>query len=150
MKLKNIIIIISVIITYGCGFTSIYSDNNNYNFSIEKFSLKGDSALNNYLRSNLIRYKKEENKIKYIIEVETSYEKNVLTKSKTGKITNYELVGEVIFDIKPINKSISYKEEKIMESMTDKFQERKYEKIIKQNFAKSFSEKLVLELELLK
>ena len=82
--------------------------------------------------------------------METSYEKNVLTKSKTGKITNYELVGEVIFDIKPINKSISYKEEKIMESMTDKFQERKYEKIIKQNFAKSFSEKLVLELELLK
>ena len=150
MKLKNIIIIISVIITYGCGFTSIYSDNNNYNFSIEKFSLKGDSALNNYLRSNLIRYKKEENKIKYIIEVETSYEKNVLTKSKTGKITNFKLVGEVIFTIKPINKEISYKEDKIMESMTDKFQERKYEKIIKQNFAKSFSEKLVLELELLK
>lgn len=37
-----------------------------------------------------------------------------------------------------------------MESMSDKFQERKYEKIIKQNFAKSFSDKLVFELELLK
>ena len=137
-------------ITYGCGFTSIYSDKNNSNFSIEKVSLKGDSALNSYLRSNLIKYKKKENKIQFVIDVKTNYEKNVLTKSKTGKITNYELVGEVVFNIQPVNKTITYKEEKIMESMTDKFQERKYEKIIKQNFAKSFSDKLVFELELLK
>ena len=150
MNLKNVILIILLTTIYGCGFSSIYSNNNNSNFSIKEIILEGDSSLNNYLKSNLIRYQNKDNEINFIIKVETNYEKNVLTKSKTGKITNYELVGEVIFDIQPINKTISYKEEKIMESMSDKFQERKYEKIIKQNFAKSFADKLVFELELLK
>ena len=129
---------------------SIYSNNNNYDFSIDKITFKGDSSLNNYLKSNLIKYQNKESKIKFIIDVETIYKKNVLIKSKTGKVTNYELVGEVIFNIQPFNKIISYKEEKLMENMSDKFQERKYEKIIKQNFSKSFSDKLIFELELLK
>ena len=150
MKLKNIILIVFFVITYGCGFSSIYSNNNNYDFSIDKITFKGDSSLNNYLKSNLIKYQNKESKIKFIIDVETIYKKNVLIKSKTGKVTNYELVGEVIFNIQPFNKIISYKEEKLMENMSDKFQERKYEKIIKQNFSKSFSDKLIFELELLK
>ncbi len=150
MKLKNLILIFILITIYGCGFSSIYSSNNSSNFSINEIILEGDSSLNNYLKSNLIKYQNKDTEIQFIVKVETNYEKNVLTKSKTGKITNYELIGEVIFDIQPINKKISFKEEKIMESMSDKFQERKYEKIIKQNFAKSFSDKLVFELELLK
>lgn len=150
MKLKNLILIFILITIYGCGFSSIYLSNNNSNFSINEIILEGDSSLNNYLKSNLIKYQNKDTEIQFIVKVETNYEKNVLTKSKTGKITNYELIGEVIFDIQPINKKISFKEEKIMESMSDKFQERKYEKIIKQNFAKSFSDKLVFELELLK
>ena len=150
MKLKNLILIFILITIYGCGFSSIYSSNNNSNFSINEIILEGDSSLNNYLKSNLIKYQNKDTEIQFIVKVETNYEKNVLTKSKTGKITNYELIGEVIFDIQPINKKISFKEEKIMESMSDKFQERKYEKIIKQNFAKSFSDKLVFELELIK
>ena len=149
MKLRNIILMITIVITYGCGFSSIYS-NNNYNFSIEKITFKGDNALNNYTRSNLIKYQDKKNEVKFFINAETNYEKNVLTKSKTGKITNYELVAEIIFNVQPVNKKITFKKEKIMESMSDKFQERKYEKIIKQNFAKSFSDSLVFELQLLK
>ena len=150
MKLQNVLLIIITAVTYGCGFSSIYSNDNNYKFSISEITFKGDTSLNNYIKSNLVKFQNKNDNIQYFINVETNYEKNVLTKSKTGKITNFKLVGEVIFTIKPINKEISYKEDKIMESMTDKFQERKYEKIIKQNFAKSFSDKLVFELDLLK
>mgnify|MGYP004145907125 CR=1 FL=1 len=60
------------------------------------------------------------------------------------------LVAEIIFNVQPVNKKITFKKKKIMESMSDKFQERKYEKIIKQNFAKSFSDSLVFELQLFK
>lgn len=150
MKLQNVLLIIITAVTYGCGFSSIYSNDNNYKFSISEITFKGDTSLNNYIKSNLVKFQNKNDNIQYFINVETNYEKNVLTKSKTGKITNFKLVGEVIFTIKPINKEISYKEDKIMESMTDKFQERKYEKIIKQNFAKSFSDKLVFELDLIK
>jgi len=54
MKLRNIILMITIVITYGCGFSSIYS-NNNYNFSIEKITFQGDNALNNYTRSKNFR-----------------------------------------------------------------------------------------------
>ena len=125
MKLKNFILIMMIIVTYGCGFTSIYSNNNNYDFSIKSVTFEGDSSLNNYLKSNLIKYQNRENKTQFVIDINTKYEKNVLTKSETGKITNYELYGEVIINIQPGNKKISFKEKKLMESMSDKFQERK-------------------------
>jgi outer membrane lipopolysaccharide assembly protein LptE/RlpB len=149
MKIKNIFLLL-IFFTFGCGFSPIYLDKKDYKFSIENITLKGDTALNNYLRSNLAQYKKEDAENKFFIEAETIYQKNVLSKDKTGKISNYELTAEVIFEIVSHNKKISFKDEKLFESISDKFQEREYENTIKQNFSKSFSDKLIFELELLR
>jgi len=78
--------------------------------------------------------------------VETKYEKNILSKDGTGKISSYQLNAEAIFIIKSTNKIIKIKEKKILESKDDKFEEARNEKSIKQSFASSLSNKFISEL----
>ena len=143
---KNIIILSLILFLNNCGFTPIYLKNNNLNFSIEQIKYTGDRDLNNFLKINLDRYKNEKINNKIFLSGETKYEKNILSKDSTGKITSYQLEVKAIFVIKSTNKKIRIVEKKIIDSMDDKFEEAKYEKSIKQSFAYSISNKLVSEL----
>ena len=143
---KNVIILSIIFFLTNCGFSPIYLKNENRNFSIEKVIYTGDRELNNFLKSNLKNYKNEESNNKFFIEVKSEYTKVILTKNTAGEVTNYQLEARVIFLIKPINKEISITEKKIMDSMDDKFEETRYERTIKQNFAYSISDKLSSEL----
>ena len=143
---KNIILIFLIFFLTNCGFTPIYLNNKNLNFSIEEVNYKGDRDLNNFLKTNLIQYKNEKINNKIYVEANSTYKKIILSKDNTGKITNYQLEAEVIFLIKPLNKKIKIKEKKIIGSKDDKFEEARYERSIKQNFASSIFEKLSTEL----
>ena len=143
---KNVIILSIIFFLTNCGFSPIYLKNENINFSIEKVIYTGDRELNNFLKSNLKNYKNEESNNKFFIEVKSEYTKVVLSKNTAGEVSNYQLEARVIFLIKPINKEISITEKKIMDSMDDKFEEARYERTIKQNFAYSISDKLSSEL----
>ena len=146
MLKKNIIILSLIFFLANCGFTPIYLKNDNINFSIEKIKFVGDRDLNNFLKINLDRYKSEKNSNKIFLNVKTKYEKNILTKDSTGKISSYQLYAEAIFVIKSTNKTIRIKEKKILESKDDKFEEARNEISIKQSFANSLSNKLISEL----
>ena len=146
MLKKNIIILTLIFFLANCGFTPIYLKNDNVNFSIEQIEFTGDRDLNNFLKINLDRYKNQKNDNKISLDVETKYEKNILSKDGTGKISSYQLNAEAIFIIKSTNKKIRIKEKKILESNDDKFEEAKNEKSIKQSFANSISNKLISEL----
>ena len=146
MLKKNIIIFTLIFFLANCGFTPIYLKNDNINFSIEKIKFVGDRDLNNFLKINLDRYKNEKNNNKIFLNVDTKYEKNILSKDNTGKITSYQLEIEAIFIVKSTNKKIRLSEKKIIDSRDDKFEETRYEKSIKQSFAYSISNKLVSEL----
>ncbi len=61
----------------NCGFTPIYLKNKDINFSIQQINYTGD------------------------MEVNSIYKKIILSKDKTGEVTNYQLEAEVIFLIKP-------------------------------------------------
>ena len=143
---KKLVIISLIFVLTSCGFTPIYLKNNNVNFSIEQVSYTGDRELNNFLKTNLNQYKNKDVDNKIYIEAKSEYNKIVLSKDGTGEVTNYELVAEVIFLIKSSNKKIKISEKKIMASMTDKFEETKYERSIKQSFASSITYKLISEL----
>ena len=146
MTKKNIIIISLIFFLTSCGFSPIYYNNNNINFSIEKIDYTGDRELNNFLKINLAKYKNQEVDNKIFIEAQSNYEKNILSKDSTGKVTSYKLEAQVIFLIKPNNKEIKITEKKIINSMDDKFEEARREKSIKQSFASSISSKLLSEL----
>jgi len=143
---KNILLIFLIFFLSSCGFSPIYLKNTNVNFSIEQVNYTGDRELNNFLKTNLDQYKNKKNNNKIYIEANSVYEKTILIKNKAGEVTNYQLEVEVLFLIKPSNKKIKITEKKIMDSMDDKFEEARYERSIKQNFASSISNKLSLKL----
>ena len=146
MTKKNIIIISLIFLLTSCGFSPIYYNNNNINFSIEKIDYTGDRELNNFLKINLAKYKNQKVDNKIFIEAQSNYEKNILSKDSTGKVTSYKLEAKIIFSIKSNNKKIKINEEKIIDSMDDKFEEARLEKSVKQSFASSISSKLLAEL----
>ena len=143
---KNIILISLIFFLTSCGFTPIYLKNTNVNFSIEQLNFKGDRELSNFLKINLNQFKNKKSENKIYVDVDSKYEKTILSKDGAGKATNYELRAEVIFLIKSTNKKIKIVEKEVMKSMNDKFEEEIYEKSIKENFASSISYKFTSEL----
>ena len=145
---KSISLIFLIFFLTNCGFTPVYQNYTNINYSIEQVDYTGDRELNNFLKSNLNKYKNEKIDKKIFIEINSIYKKNILTKDGTGKITSYELEAVVIFLIQPLNKEIRVIEKKIMNSMDDKFEETRQERIIKQSFVSSISNKLISEINI--
>ena len=143
---KSIILVSLIFFLTSCGFTPIYLNNSDTNFSIEQVDYLGDRELNNFLKTNLNNYKNTKSKNKIFIETNSTYRKIILSKDAAGKVTTYQLEAEIIFLIKPLNKEIKIIEKEIMDSKDDKFEEARYERTIKQNFASSISNKLSLEL----
>ena len=146
MLKKNIIIISLILFLNSCGFTPIYLKKNDIKFSIEQVDYSGDRDLNNFLKINLDQYKNKKIDNKISIDAKSTYKKIILSKDGTGEVTNYQLEAEVIFLIKSNNKEIKITERKIIDSMSDKFEEARYERSIKQNFATSITNKLTSEL----
>ena len=145
--IKKFSIIIALVILTGCGFTPMYSKKNNNNFSIEQISFSGERELNNFLKIGLSKYKNSNDK-KFFIDVESEFSKNIITKDKTGKATNYELIANVTFNIESIKK-IEYSEKKIIENLNDNFEQTKQERSVKQIFATSIINKLINQLSII-
>jgi outer membrane lipopolysaccharide assembly protein LptE/RlpB len=143
---KSIILVSLIFFLTSCGFTPIYLNNSDTNFSIEQVDYLGDRELNNFLKTNLNNYKNTKSKNKIFIETNSTYRKIILSKDAAGKVTTYQLEAEIIFLIKPLNKEIKIIEKEIMDSKDDKFEEARYERSMKQNFAYSISNKLRSEL----
>ena len=145
--IKKFTIVITLVILTGCGFTPMHSKNNNNNFSIEQINFSGERELNNFLKIGLTRYKNSSDK-KFFIDVESEFLKIILTKDKTGKITNYELIANVTFKLKS-NKEIEFSEKKIIENLDDNFEQTKQERSVKLIFATSIINKLITQLNII-
>jgi len=146
MLKKFAVFLILILFTGSCGFTPIYSNKKNNNIYLEKINFKGDREINNYLKSNLNRYKNKSSSKKIFLDIETVYSKNLLSKDSSGAINKYELVAQVIFTVNPGDKKIEFIQKKIMENMNNKFDEKNYETTTKQIFANIITEKLIEKL----
>ncbi len=147
---KIFLLICSSLLILQCGFTPIHL--NKSNFSIKQVEFIGDKKINNFIKVNLARYKKTEQEKKFDLVIDTKFSKNIYLKDKSAKVTEYKLLATSnikIFQNGIYLKEITLKEEKNMNSMNDKFEEEKYERSIKQNFASSIENKLILELSLI-
>ena len=145
MFIKFAVSLLFLLFTVNCGFTPIYS-NKNINISIEELNFTGDRTINNYLKSNLYRYKNKNSTNKIFLDIETDYRKNQLSKDSSGAIYKYELIAQVTFTINPGNKKIEFIQRKIMENMNNKFDERDYETSTKQTFANIIADELIQKL----
>jgi hypothetical protein len=143
---KFTFLLIVIFVTTSCGFTPIYSNKNINNIFIDQLSFDGDRTLNNYLKSNLNRYKNNDSPNKISLKVITDYQKITLGKDSTGTISKYGLVAKVTFILVPNNQTIIFTQEKIMENMNNKVDEKNFEASTKQTFANVMVNELILKL----
>ena len=149
---KFIILIISFNLISHCGFTPLHSNKSDVSFSITSIEFKGDKEINNYLKNNLSKFTNNKSGRKYVIKINSNYSKNVLSKNKAAETTNFELSTYTTFQIlsnSKIMKNLKISEKQIMNNIDDDFEEQKNERIAKQNFASSITNKLITEISIL-
>ena len=149
---KIIILILMFNIVSHCGFTPLYSNMSEVNFSISSIEFEGDRTINNFLKTNLAKFKSDRNSKIFAIKIRSNYKKNVLSKNKAAETTNFELSTDNTFTIflnGEVIKELKMSEKEIMDNIDDDFEEAKNERIVKQNFASSMTNKLITELSIL-
>ena len=150
---KRIISILVLLISIShCGFSPLYLNKKNIDFSISSIKFEGDRTINNFLETNLKQYQKGNYDKKFDIIVVSDYNKTILSKDRAANTTSYQLISNTTFKINSKNKIIKeliVSEKKVMNNINDDFQEQKNERTHKQNFASSISNKLLTELSML-
>ena len=150
--MKNLILITFLFIVSGCGYTSVYKNLENQDLQITITKMQGDREMNNLIKNEINLYSNKESINKFDLEIETEFEKLVLTKDSAGVITDYELSTNSIFTINFNDKTqkITFNETINIKNRTDTFEQDEYERNIKRNFASSIREKLILRISSIK
>ena len=132
----------------SCDYSPIYSNNNNYDFKIEKIEFNGDPEINNLIDKKLKKYERTISDKKFTIYSTSSYEKTSQSKNLSGKTTNYLITIKTNFEIKKRDKIKTFilKEEFLIKNFSNKFEENNFEKIKKENSIDLIINKLVVQL----
>lgn len=151
VKRTFLILVLFSLIT-SCGFSPLYSNKSNKNFSIKTIGFQGDKTINNYVKLGLKQYQNNNFDNGYDIIIDTKFSKNILAKDKTAKITSYKLINSSTIQINQnggLIKKIEISQNNNMNSYDDKFEERKVERNIKQNFATKILRDLIGQMSIL-
>ena len=146
--MKKIIIILSLIFLYNCGYSSFYKNTKTNDLELRIISMTGDNGLNNQIKNYARLYSNINSENKYEINISSNYEKIILVKNSSGVATDYKIIATVNFTVNLNGKieNISYKEELKIEKNFDTFQQKEYENSLKRNFANSISKKLITRI----
>lgn len=148
---KNLILIIIFIFLTQCGYSPVYKADTKSKVNIILADLKGDKDFNNKLNSKLKKYYNGNSENSFTISVNSKIEKNIITKNSKGKITNYELVATATFRIiyKNVESNLILEENLKIINKDNSFEEKKYENTVKNTFASSMIERLIIKLNTL-
>lgn len=148
--MKKISLIFLILLFFqNCGYTPIYSKNQNVDFYIESITFNdGDDDLAEYIRFNLNNYLNQKDGKKYKISTNIEYKKIETSKNALGVAEEYDLFSNIIFKIEGdnLNKNINIKESFKMDNFNDEFEEREYEQIVKKSMSRSIVSKLLIQL----
>ena len=145
------ILIISLIF-FGinqCGYSPIFSNNQNTNLNIKITEITGDEYINNYIKRRLNRYTETKNK-EIKIKINSKYNKSVITKDKQGNASSFELRLTINFVTEQNgeidSKNFSYTQNINMNSLNNKIEEDRYEKDMKEMLADSIVNQAIQRL----
>jgi hypothetical protein len=148
--MKKISLIFLILLFFqNCGYTPIYSKNQNIDFYIESITFNdGDDDLAEHIKFNLNKYLNQKDGKKYKINTSIEYKKIEINKNSLGEAEEYDLSSNIIFKIEGDNLSeiIKIKESFKMDNFNDEFEEREYEQIVKKSMARSIVSKLLIQL----
>ena len=148
MSKKILLFFIFLIILQGCGYSPMYSSNSNTNFNFDKINFTGDREINIYINDQLKRHFNKNSEENIILDINTNYLKNSVSKDLTGKTTKYtiNIIADVNIKRDNLNKVIIIKENFIIENFDNELDEKKYEESVKKNYSNLFINKLILQL----
>ena len=143
--LKKIFPIVIFLLITNCDYNPIYSSNENNTLPIAKIIFEGDSTVSNFIKSKLRRYETIDKEKGFKITVNSSYNKNIISKDINGNPTNYEIFIKSNFKININNKKSDFSINKkfLMKSLENKFEENSYEKNIIDNICNQIAEELI-------
>ena len=148
--MKKTLTLLILLFLSGCGYSSIYSNNVNFNFSINEINLEGDQYINTLIKKKLIKYETNETEKKYKVKINSRFDKNIIAKNKSGNATDLNLIVNVIAEITNIDKdmtnSIFLSESFDIVKRQNNFEQLEYEKIIKKDLTNIILNKLITEL----
>ena len=147
---KKLIFIIILFLTQ-CGYSSVYKKDSSSDLKIILTEMIGDQEFNNQLNSKLRKYYDNASTQIYKISINSTEEKISIAKDSRGKTSDYELIMKTEFKIEhnEINKIVKILESLKIKNKDDIFEQAKYEKLIKNNFANSMKDKLLVQLKVL-
>ena len=151
-RLKSIYLITIFLLFISCGYSPLYKDLSNINFSITLNEVNGNRTINNLIKTRLNTYNSNNAEEKYDIDINTKYIKDIIAKDTTGAATEYRLTINASFNVSSDNyeREFLFKESFNMKSISDKLEEQDYEEDIQSNLVNIITRKLVLQLNLAK
>ena len=151
-KFKSINLIIIFFLFISCGYSPLYKDLSNVNFSITLNEVKGNRTVNNLIKTKLNTYNSNVAEKNYNIDVNTKYIKDIIAKDTTGAATEYKLTISASFQVNSSDyeREFLFKESFNMKSIADKLEEQDYEETIKSNLVNTITRKLILQLSLVR
>ena len=146
--MKNKLTIFLLIFLTSCGYSTIYKNIKSNSLMMNVIGIQGDVGMNTLIRNELELYSNPEAVKKFDININTKYEKNIISKNSSGVVTRYQLSTNVEFTVITNKKKekILFLEKFEIENNPDSFEQKNYENIIKRNFAGLMREKLILKL----
>lgn len=149
---KILTIIFFSLLLNNCGYTPLYKNLSDTNFSISIVEISGDREVNNYIQTNLKKYSLTEKEVNFDLIIKTKSDKVIIAKDTTGAASDYKITINSDFDItsRDINRKITISESFNMKSFTDKSEENNYENNLKINLSEIIIQKLILKLSQLK
>ena len=149
-------IIFCIIVFYslsGCGYTSLYSQKNDLNFTILNLEINGNFLINDYIEQKLKIYEDIDSERKFGLEIKTTLNKFSVGKDSKGNTTNLKLVANLDLNISKINseneqiKQTTYFSESITIKKSEiNYEQSIYEEILIKNMSELLFKKLVFYL----
>ena len=147
---KQIILLLLLLLS-SCGYEAIYSKKNslNYNFSVSELNFVGDKTVNLKIKEKLSIYAKEKKEKDFILKISSTSEKVIISKNTAGDATSFKNSVSINVEVLMNNKfktNFIILESFNYNSISNKFNLKKYEEEIKDNLAETASDKLIFKL----
>ena len=138
-----------LLVLSNCGYSPIYIKKNINNFNVDINEIIGDRLINNLISNQLNRSGDKLSANKITLNINTVYKKTINSKDATGAAASYELsvITKLNVSNNNNNKNFQFDERFIMDKNENLIDEKNYEKTIKQSFASSIANKIILELD---
>ena len=147
---KKILVLSCLIFLTNCGYTPLLNSEKT-NFYINNLSFEGDRKINNYILTNLKKYKNPNSKVKsFDLNISSEYYKTVTNRDDSKNPKNYTIKAKIIVRIVSndgVEKNKSFERNIVMPAQNNKVTEKEMEKNYIKDFSNSLSKDLVFFLQ---